>query len=82
MNYKILCIVHKCLVSSGPAYLTNLLCYVPVHRHGLRSGDYTARKLLIPRVRCETCAFRSFGVHGLFLWNILQVPICNINDVA
>ena len=69
IEFKLLCIVYKCLKIGSPVYLTNLLCRNNVVK-GLRSED-KYKQLIVPRVSNKTFASRSFSVCGPTLWNSL-----------
>ena len=71
--FKILTMVHKCLNSTVPQYLINLLTeYIP-GRDGFQSGGDTQR-MVVPVSKMKTFAARSFSVKGPELWNAL--PYC------
>ena len=75
IQYKVLTLVHKCLVCRVPRYLAELLVEYPYaeRRQGLRSQNLEKR-LVEPRVKFKTFAARSFGYVGPRWWNML--PKC------
>ena len=70
IDYKILTLIHKCLIDKAPDYLKSLLVIPPKSERNLRSSSDTT-KLIIPRTKCMTFAARSFSVIGPAKWNSL-----------
>ena len=70
IEFKILCQVYKCLNSSAPSYLTNLLEY-RVSTYGTRS--ISNNDLKVPKV--SRLGDRAFGFAGPWLWNKLPRSI-------
>ena len=81
IQYKVLTLVHKCLVCRVPRYLAELLVEYPYaeRRQGLRSQNLEKR-LVEPRVKFKTFAARSFGYVGPRWWNMLPNALKNINS--
>ena len=80
IEFKIICLVHKCIHNQAPDYLKNLLISLPVKRMGLRSERSNTCNLTIPKAKRETFAVRAFSVKGLILWNWLPNSIKTIED--
>ena len=61
IEYKILTVVHECLSSGVPKYLSNLLTEYPYaeRSQGLRS-QHQERSLVEPKTKLKTFAARSF----------------------
>ena len=79
-DFKILCIIYKCLDHCGPEYVIALLCRNHGNREGLRSAD--KYKLLIePRVSHKTFAARSFSLYGVKIWNELPHYLWRSNNI-
>ena len=70
IQFKILCIVHKCLNGLAPTDLSAIL---------IRSKSDRTAKLNIPAYRSRY-GERSFAVAGPKLWNMLPRDICIITD--
>ena len=70
IQFKILCIVHKCLNGLAPTDLSATL---------IRSKSDRTAKLNIPAYRSRYSE-RSFAVAGPKLWNMLPRDICIITD--
>ena len=81
IQYKVLTLVHKCLLCGVPRYLAELLVEYPYaeRRQGLRSQSLEKR-LVEPRVKFKTFAARSFGCVGPKWWNMLPNALKNINS--
>ena len=71
IDYKILCLVHRCMINEAPAYLKDLLM-MPTRRGGLRS-ESDGKRLEVPFTKAKTFAARSVSVHiyGPTKWNSL-----------
>ena len=80
IEFKISCLVHKCIQNQAPEYLRNLLISLAIHRVGLRSEIANTLNLTIPKVKRETFAVRAFSVKGPVLWNQLPNWIKAIGD--
>jgi flagellar biosynthesis chaperone FliJ len=80
VNFKILCLVHKCLHDSGPPYLQKLLVLKQSGRT-TRSATSGVRLLEVPRTKKATFAARSFSVHGPTIWNSLPARVRGIDDL-
>ena len=80
IEFKIICLVHKCIHNLAPDYLRNLLISLPVRRIGIRSERSNTCNLTIPKVKRETFAARAFSVKGPILWNWLLDSIKTIED--
>ena len=48
IEFKIICLVHKCIQNQAPEYLRNLLISLPIQRVGLRSEIANTFNLTIP----------------------------------
>ena len=70
-EYKILCILFKCLSGEAPDYLKDVLHEYTPKRQGLQSEE-TYKRLVVPRTVRKIFASRAFSVYGLSLWN--QIP--------
>ena len=81
IQYKILILVHKCLASGVPKYLSNLLAEYPYaeRRQGLRS-QHQERRLVEPKTKLKTFTARSFSCAGPKLWNRLPNALKTIED--
>ena len=81
IQYKVLTLVHKCLLCGVPRYLSELLVEYPYaeRRQGLRSQSLEKR-LVEPRVKFKTFVARSFGCVSLKWWNMLPNALKNINS--
>ena len=76
VEYKVLCLVHKCLFDThSPQYLKNLLVMLPTPARQLRSSINIHNKLLIPLVKRKTFAERSFSISGPRYWNALPMNL-------
>ena len=71
VEYKILCMVYKCLSGDAPDYLKDLLKEYTTTRQGLQS-EQSYKRLVVPRTVRKTFASRAFSVFGPSLWN--QIP--------
>ena len=80
IEFKIICLAHRCIQNQAPDYLRNLLISLPVCRIGLRSEQSNIYNLTIPKVKRETFAVKAFSVKGPFLWNQLPSSIKAIGD--
>ena len=71
IEFKIICIVHRCIQNQAPDYLRNLLTSLTVCRVGPRSEISNTFNLTIPKIKRETCTARAFSVKEPILWNQL-----------
>ena len=81
IEYKILTLVHKCLSSAAPEYLSKLLIeyLYAERRQGLRS-QYQARRLVEPKTKLKTFAARSFSCVGPKWWKRLPNALKTIEN--
>ena len=80
VNFKIACIVYKCLNDGdSPEYLKQML-QIRNSNYNIRSISTEAKTLVVPSVKRKTFASRSFAVSGPEVWNSLPVSIRNICD--
>ena len=70
IDYKILCLVHRCMINEAPAYLKDLFKVMPTRRGGLRS-ESDGKRLEVPFTKAKTFAARSISVYGPTKWNSL-----------
>ena len=80
IDFKILCIIYKCLDHCGTEYLIALLCRSHGNREGLRSAD-KHNLLNEPRVSYKTFATRSFSVYGVKVWSELPNYLQRSNNI-
>ena len=82
IQYKILCLVHKCLDCKAPKYLQDLLVHYPYEerRRGLRCEFQQARRLVEPRTKLKTFGARSFASVGPRWWNKLPNIVKTVED--
>ena len=73
IDYKIDCLIFKCLNDLAPQYLRNLLHLKQTSRHLRSANDKTL--LLIPTTKLKSFGDRSFQYYGPFIWNTLPKPI-------
>jgi len=78
IDFKILCMVYKCLNSTAPEYLSRLIQVKAFGRH-TRSANNSAIILVEPFTRRTTFAQRAFSVYGPRQWNKLPTDIRNID---
>ena len=80
INFKLACIVFKCINNvDGPQYLKEML-HVRSSNYSIRSIDAQARTLTIPSTKRKTFADRSFAISGPTVWNNIPVNIRKIPD--
>ena len=81
IEYKILTLVHKCLLSGIPKYLNNCLTDYPYaeRRQGLRS-QHQERRLIEPKTKFKNFAAWSFSCAGPKWWNRLPNALKTIKD--
>ena len=83
IEYKILTIVHKCLIDNiAPAYLKKML----IHNNWIHSGvcaglrlNDSERILIVPYAKYKTFGRRAFSVCAPRLWNDLPIRLQNIS---
>ena len=80
IEFKTICLIHRCIHNQAPDYLRNLLTSFPVCKVGLRSEISNRFKLTISKVKREAFAVRAFSVKGPILWNQLLNCIQAIGD--
>ena len=82
IQYKILCLVHKCLDCKAPKYLQDLLVHYPYEerRRGLRCEFQQARRLVEPRTKLKTFGARSFASVGPRWWNKLPNTVKTVEN--
>jgi hypothetical protein len=79
IDYKIACLVFKCLERSAPETLSDLI--VPrQYTRATRASTTTNRQLVVPSVHKATFAARSFSVYGPQVWNSLPASLRNQLD--
>ena len=61
IEYKIPCLMYKCVDFVGPKYLQSLICLNPGCGKGLHSDDQH-KLTIVPRVQHKQFASRSFSV--------------------
>ena len=72
VTFKLCMMVHKCLHSHAPDYLSELCMLVDqvTERQHLRSAS--RRLLVVPRIQLDTYDRRAFAVIGPTVWNALS----------
>ena len=80
MEFEILTLTHKCINSSAPRYLQELISVKEQKRENMRSNSVGVL-LNIPTVKCITFAARSFRHVALTLWNRLPTNIRCTNSL-
>ena len=82
IQYKILCLVHKCLDCKAPKYLQHMLVHYPYEerRRGLQCEFQQARRLVEPRTKLKTFGARSFMSVGPRWWNKLPNIVKTLED--
>jgi hypothetical protein len=81
IDFKILCLVFKCLHNIGPPYLAKLLVYKSYNRT-TRFATMSIQTLIVPQTTKVTFAARSFSVYGPMLWNTLPDNIRVIDSLV
>ena len=69
-DFKILCLVYKCINDIAPGYLKSLISLHPKSARNMRSND-TFQLLNVPYVQQKTFFERGFSLRGPRLWNEL-----------
>ena len=80
IEFKLSCLVYKCLNGSGPKYLTDLLNLKTTSAHFLRSTD--SLQLNVPKSRTVTYGDRSFSVAGPTIWNSIPIAIRRAGSIT
>lgn len=78
VDFKILCLVHKCLHNAAPQYLIDLLSLKTFHRNTRASTS--SLTLSVPRIKKATFGSRAFSVCGAILWNELPSNLRSVAD--
>ena len=73
IDFKILCLIFKCINNMAPAYLSSLIKIKTFSR--LTRASQRGITLEVPQVKKATFAARSFSVYGPKLWNSLPTQI-------
>ena len=80
IEFKILCIVFKCIHGQAPQYLRDMIDFKTVNRVTRSSSD--TLRLEPQRTARKTFASRSFSVAGPDLWNDIPLEIRQCNTLA
>lgn len=80
VDFKILCLVFKCLHDQAPDYLSSLL-KEKKHQRTTRLSASPGIVLEVPLVRKSTFASRSFSVQGPCLWNALSSDVRTLDTL-
>ena len=82
IQYKILCLVHRCLDCKAQQYLQDLLVHYPYEesRRRLWCEFQQPRRLVEPRTKLKTFGARSFGSVGPRWWNKLPNTVKTVED--
>ena len=81
IDYKISCLVYRCLSGTAPKYLSDLLKR-KTFRRTTRSTTQAFNDLEVPRVFKATMASRAFSVYGPKLWNTLPVDLRSLDSYS
>ena len=73
IDFKVLCLMHKCLHNCAPKYLMDLIDISKSQRNTRSSNAHLI--LRVPFTRKSTFADRSFSVAGPRMWNSLPAEI-------
>jgi len=79
IDFKIACLVFKCLNGMAPPPLAQLIS-IKEYTRTTRASTHSSNELVIPLAKKATCASRSFSVYGPTLWNSLPVSIRRIDS--
>ena len=79
IDFKILCLVFKCIHKTAPTYLSDLI-QIRSFARNTRSSNSDNIILTVPFTRRSTFAQRSFSVYGPRVWNSLPGSIQNIDN--
>ena len=74
IDFKILCLVYKCIHGTAPSYLCELI-KVKTYTRNTRAAVSRAITLEVPFVRKSSFAGRSFSVYGPKQWNSLPAEL-------
>ena len=74
IHFKILTLTYKCLNNQVPEYLSNLLTINENNDRLLRSSSQY-RRLIVPFIRLQTFAARSYSVRVPGLWNSIPTTL-------
>ena len=77
IDYKVLCLIFRCLDNSAPPYLSDLI-KIRTHTRITRVCAIGAHELVVPAVQRSTFAARSFSVYGPKLWNTLPQDLRSV----
>ena len=77
IDYKVLCLVFRCLEGTAPKYLADLIeKYAPARPTRSQSEN----QLCVPFTKNKTFADRAFNVYGPKLWNDLPTNTRLLKD--
>ena len=79
IDYKIACLVFKCVHDQAPSSLSNTLSNKSYSR-ATRAATNSNRELNVPNTKKKTFASRSFSVYGPELWNSLPNYLRDITE--
>ena len=79
IDFKIACLVFKCLKNQAPTSLSNSLS-TKIYARSTRAATNANRELSIPTTKKKTFASRSFSVYGPELWNSLPNYLRDVNE--
>ena len=79
IDFKVACLVFKCLHDQAPSTLSDTLSTKSFAR-STRAASSAIRHLAIPITKKKTFATRSFSVYGLELWNSLPPSLRAVRD--
>ena len=78
INFKIATITHKCIYTTAPQYLKDLLTFTPTPRNLRSFIDKT--RLIVPFTKCRTFAALSFSISAPTVWNQLLSTLREITN--
>ena len=70
IDYKVLCLVFRCLEGTAPKYLADML---QKHVPARSTRSQSEKRLCVPFTKNKTFAGRAFNVYGPRLWNDLSI---------
>ena len=79
IDFKVACMVFKCLHNQAPSTLSSSIRRKSFAR-ATRAASETQPKLEVPKTGKKTFAARSFSVYGPELWNSLSPKLRAIED--
>lgn len=79
IDFKVLCLVFKCLHRAAPSYLCNLL-EVKSYARNTRAASSDDITLVVPFVRRSNFAGRAFSVYAPKIWNALPSKLKSIDN--